>query len=52
MSLIEKALIFGQIEAHITINEYEECKEGFYLLRPHVCKITQKVREEKEALFN
>lgn len=44
ISLIEKALIFSQVESHITMNDYEECKEGFYLLKPHVCKITQKAK--------
>lgn len=51
ISLMEKALIFSQIESHITINDYEECKEPFYLLKPHVCKITQKVKEQKETLL-
>ena len=39
LSLLEKALIFCQIESHTTMSEYEECREDIHLLKPHICSI-------------
>ena len=51
VGLLEKALVFNQIESHITINDYEECQEPFHILKSHICRITQKVKEDKDKIL-
>ena len=35
----------------LTQSEYVECREPFHLLKPHTCKVTERVKKEKEELL-
>ena len=34
-----------------TQGEYQHCEEPFYLLKPHTCKIVEKIRKERGELL-
>ncbi|CAD8190714.1 unnamed protein product [Paramecium pentaurelia] len=42
INLLEKALLFQQLQDHIQINQYYECKVPQLLIQKHVCQFTEK----------
>ena len=44
---LEKALLFSQLQDHIQMNQYYECKVPTYLIQKHVCQFTEK-RQQAE----
>ncbi|KRX03495.1 WD40-repeat-containing domain [Pseudocohnilembus persalinus] len=52
LHLVERGLMFNQIESHIHLGQYCECKKEMHIITPHQCEITEKELQKKRKLEN
>jgi len=52
INLLEKSLIFNQIETHMYKEEAVDCKESFELLVPHQCRTAELKKQELAGKIN